>query len=58
VITEPEKGGQFFRDHFLYWRLMMSAAAIGTGKGALNQLSERLKNLQVAGTPSTSPFTG
>lgn len=45
------EGGKVFRDHFMYWRLMQAAAAIGTGKGALDQAAERLRTRQAFGGP-------
>lgn len=43
------EGGKVFRNHFLYWRLMMSAAAVGTGQGALKQVAERLRSRKAFG---------
>jgi alkylation response protein AidB-like acyl-CoA dehydrogenase len=45
------EGGKIFRDHFLYWRLMQASAAIGTGKGALEQAVQRLRTRQAFGGP-------
>jgi alkylation response protein AidB-like acyl-CoA dehydrogenase len=45
------EGGRVFRKHFIYWRLMMAAAAVGTGKGALDQLVERLRTREAFGGP-------
>ena len=58
-IFVPEKfriggegeGGKLFRNHFLYWRLMQASAAIGTGRGALDQAVVRLRNRQAFGGP-------
>lgn len=44
-------GGKVFRNHFLYWRLMMSATAIGTAKGAIAQVVERMRNRTAFGKP-------
>lgn len=44
-------GGQIFDDHFMYWRLMQSAAAIGCGEGALEQMSSRIQERQAYGGP-------
>ncbi len=51
LIGEDGMGGKLFREHFLYWRLMQSAAAIGTAKGALKQMAERLKTRLAFGGP-------
>lgn len=51
MIGEEGKGTQIFHNHFLYWRLMQSAAAIGTAKEALNQVVERLRTRQAFGGP-------
>jgi alkylation response protein AidB-like acyl-CoA dehydrogenase len=45
------EGGKAFRDHFLYWRLMQASAAIGTGKGALDQAVARMRTRQAFGGP-------
>lgn len=45
------EGGKVFRNHFLYWRLMMAATAIGTAKGAITQAVERLRTRQAFGGP-------
>ena len=50
-IGAEGEGSKVFREHFLYWRLMMSAAAIGTGKGALEQLASRMRERQAFGGP-------
>lgn len=50
-IGADGEGSKVFRDHFLYWRLMMSAAAIGTGKGALQQVVQRMRERQAFGGP-------
>jgi len=51
LIGKDGDGGKIFREHFLYWRLMQSAAAIGTGKGALDQAAQRLRSRQAFGGP-------
>ncbi|TWT98225.1 acyl-CoA dehydrogenase family protein [Stieleria varia] len=43
LIGQDGEGGKIFTEHFLYWRLMQAAAAIGCGETALNRMSERLK---------------
>ena len=50
-IGDHGKGGSVFRDHFTYWRLMMASAAVGTGKGALDQLVERMRTREAFGGP-------
>ncbi|MBL8813963.1 MAG: acyl-CoA dehydrogenase [Planctomycetaceae bacterium] len=44
-------GRDVFEQHFLYWRLMQTAAALGTAEGALEQMAERLKTRIVYGGP-------
>lgn len=51
LIGEDGQGSRVFFDHFLYWRLMQTAAAIGTGEDALKQMAERLKTRQAFGGP-------
>jgi alkylation response protein AidB-like acyl-CoA dehydrogenase len=51
LLGEDGGGMSVFFEHFLYWRLMQSAAAIGTGEEALDQMAERLKTRQVSGGP-------
>lgn len=51
LIGEDGKGSDLFDEHFLYWRLMQSAAAIGTGERALEMMAERIKTRQVHGGP-------
>lgn len=50
-IGAEGEGGKIFRDHFLYWRLMMTATAIGTGKNALEQAAQRMRTRQAFGGP-------
>lgn len=45
------EGGTIFYEHFLYWRLMQTAAAIGTGENALQQMANRIKARQAFGGP-------
>lgn len=49
IIGEDGKGLEVFFHHFLYWRLMQSAAAIGTGEQALDQMAARLKSREAFG---------
>ena len=51
LIGEDGKGYEAFSKHFLYWRLMQTATAIGTAEGALVQMAERLKTRIVFGGP-------
>jgi alkylation response protein AidB-like acyl-CoA dehydrogenase len=44
-------GSRVFFEHFLYWRLMQAAAAIGTGENALQQMAARIKTRQAFGGP-------
>jgi alkylation response protein AidB-like acyl-CoA dehydrogenase len=44
LIGEDGDGGDLFEEHFLYWRLMQSAAAIGCGERALEIMAERIRN--------------
>lgn len=51
LIGEDGSGWNIFTDHFQYWRLMQSAAAIGCGEAALEQMAERLKSREAFGAP-------
>jgi alkylation response protein AidB-like acyl-CoA dehydrogenase len=51
LLGEDGVGGEIFNEHFLYWRLMQSAAAIGCGEAALQQLADRIKDRQAYGGP-------
>lgn len=44
-------GGKIFDEHFLYWRLMQSAAAIGCGEAALDQMAKRIQERHAFGGP-------
>lgn len=50
-LGKDGEGGKIFREHFVYWRLMQTSAAIGTGKGALRQMAERIRSRQAFGGP-------
>lgn len=50
-IGEDGEGLRIFFKHFLYWRLMQTAAAIGTGEGALEQMAQRIKDRHAFGGP-------
>lgn len=50
-IGEDGKGMDVFTEHFLYWRLMQTAAAIGTGENALQQMADRIKRREAFGGP-------
>lgn len=51
VLGEDGDGGKIFDEHFTYWRLMQSAAAIGCGEGALDQMAARIKTRNAYGGP-------
>lgn len=51
LIGEDGEGMSVFFEHFIYWRLMQTAAAIGTGEQALEQMAERLKSREAFGRP-------
>lgn len=51
LIGEDGDGGKIFDDHFLYWRLMQAAAAIGCGEAALDQMADRIASRNVFGGP-------
>jgi alkylation response protein AidB-like acyl-CoA dehydrogenase len=50
-IGEDGKGMDLFTEHFLYWRLMQTAAAIGTAENALQQMADRIKTRKAFGGP-------
>lgn len=51
LIGKDGNGYEVFSKHFLYWRLMQTAAAIGTAEQALQQMADRLKTRIVFGGP-------
>ncbi len=51
ILGEDGDGGKIFNEHFSYWRLMQSAAAIGCGEGALEQMASRIKERYAYGGP-------
>jgi alkylation response protein AidB-like acyl-CoA dehydrogenase len=51
LIGRDGDGMQIFFNHFLYWRLMQTAAAIGTGQKALEKMAERIKTREAFGGP-------
>ncbi len=51
LIGKDGDGGEIFKDHFLYWRLMQAAAAIGCGERALEIMAERIRQRHVFGGP-------
>ncbi|XZE45214.1 acyl-CoA dehydrogenase family protein [Pirellulaceae bacterium SH467] len=51
ILGEDGDGGKIFNEHFTYWRLMQSAAAIGCGEGSLQQMADRIKERQAYGGP-------
>lgn len=44
-----DDGKDIFNDHFCYWRLMQTAAAIGTAERALEMMADRLDTRKVYG---------
>ncbi len=50
-IGADGEGLRIFFEHFLYWRLMQTAAALGTGENALQQMADRLKTREAFGGP-------
>ncbi|MFO0847134.1 MAG: acyl-CoA dehydrogenase family protein [Gemmataceae bacterium] len=50
-VGEDGDGLKIFQKHFLYWRLMQAAAAIGTGENALDQMAARIKSREAFGGP-------
>jgi alkylation response protein AidB-like acyl-CoA dehydrogenase len=50
-IGNEGDGFKLFTEHFTYWRVAMAAAAIGCGRGAINQAIEYLRNRQAFGGP-------
>ncbi len=51
LIGEDGDGGDLFEEHFLYWRLMQSAAAIGCGERALEVMADRIREREAFGGP-------
>ncbi len=51
LIGKDGDGGKIFEQHFLYWRLMQAAAAIGCGERALEIMAERIRQRHVLGGP-------
>lgn len=51
LVGKDGEGLGIFFEHFLYWRLMQTAAAIGTGENALEQMAERIKTREAFGAP-------
>jgi alkylation response protein AidB-like acyl-CoA dehydrogenase len=51
VIGKDGDGGTIFEEHFVYWRLMQSAAAIGCGEAALEQMAKRIQERHAYGGP-------
>jgi alkylation response protein AidB-like acyl-CoA dehydrogenase len=51
VLGEDGDGGVIFNEHFTYWRLMQSAAAIGCGEAALEQMAKRIQERHAYGGP-------
>ncbi|QDU98799.1 Glutaryl-CoA dehydrogenase [Lignipirellula cremea] len=51
LIGKDGGGGKIFEEHFLYWRLMQAAAAIGCGERALEIMAGRIRQRHVLGGP-------
>lgn len=51
LIGKDGEGLRVFFNHFLYWRLMQTAAAIGTGQDALRQMAQRIEKREAFGAP-------
>ncbi|MDE2507446.1 MAG: acyl-CoA/acyl-ACP dehydrogenase, partial [Planctomycetota bacterium] len=51
LLGDDGEGMGLFFHHFFYWRLMQSAAAIGTGERALQQMADRIKARHAFGGP-------
>lgn len=51
LLGEDGDGGKIFNEHFTYWRLMQSAAAIGCGEASLEQMAKRIKERNAYGGP-------
>lgn len=51
LLGEDGDGGEIFNEHFMYWRLMQSAAAIGCGEAALDQMAKRIQERHAYGGP-------
>lgn len=50
-LGEDGEGMKIFFDHFDYWRLMQSVAAIGTAENALDQMVQRIRTRHAFGGP-------
>lgn len=51
LLGDDGDGGKIFDEHFMYWRLMQAAAAIGCGESALDQMAERIQERHAFGGP-------
>ncbi len=51
LIGKDGEGGDLFEEHFLYWRLMQAAAAIGCGERALEIMASRIRERDAFGGP-------
>lgn len=51
LVGVDGEGMRVFFKHFLYWRLMQTAAAIGTGQKALQQMADRIRTREAFGGP-------
>ena len=50
-IGEDGEGGRIFNEHFTYWRMMQTSAALGTAKRALELMADRMRTREVNGRP-------
>ncbi len=48
-LGEDGEGRKVFYEHFAYWRLMQTGAALGTARGALEQTAERMRSREAFG---------
>jgi alkylation response protein AidB-like acyl-CoA dehydrogenase len=51
LVGADGDGLRIFRKHFLYWRLMQAAAALGTGESSLDQMAVRIRSREAFGGP-------
>jgi alkylation response protein AidB-like acyl-CoA dehydrogenase len=51
MLGDDGAGMSIFFEHFIYWRLMQTAAALGTAEQALEQMADRLITRQANGGP-------
>lgn len=51
LLGKDGDGMKLFFEHFLYWRLMQAASALGTGENALEQMTDRIRSRHAFGGP-------